>query len=630
MAGTAVALGRGTTHRSSVRFLVGAAVESFTPPRGAGAAGDPANCLPPAGAAFSGPRQFVFEEPYVDAQGSGHYDLGDPYLDCNQNGRWDGNLLGGGGNNPRFYDHVADDIGARALVVSNASQTIALEVVDQEGLFNVYADRIRQRVAQDGYRIDDIQISATHDESAPDSLGLGGVTPATSGTNQYFADYLVAQSAKAIEDAYRARRQATIRYAQAIEPSNLRQCWSSYPYIDDQLMPVMQAVGSDGRVIATLASVSQHAETLGFNTGSQTDNGSTLDQENRWISGDWPHFFRTALEQRYGGVGIEMAGAVGSVETPEVFMGVISRHPQRYYDATHPAGCRTLFAGSGAQTPLGYYEETTQLGQDLAGAVENALSRGAITSRSSTIWAATQDVCLPVDNLLFKAAALGGVFAERPAYLPGCQQAAAPAPSGQTVGTSIKSEVAAWRIGDAEFIGLPGEVFPFTYFRGPAGSPGHERPDRAPAALAVALHAHPVPVLRRPRQRHGRLRVPAGQRRGRPDRDGSLTERDRPLRLRPRRRRGIRLGQFRRCPRERPGQPVVPPWGSGADRAWPLCAARRPALTQPAGVHRHGQVQWSRHHLLRLRPRGRGLGAGTSTDSPGPLDGPLRPLAELT
>jgi hypothetical protein len=29
--------------------------------------------------------------------------------------------------------------------------------------------------------------------------------------------------------------------------------------------------------------------------------------------------------------------------------------------------------------------------------------------------------------------------------------------------------VGAWRIGDAEFIGLPGEVFPFTYFRGPVG-----------------------------------------------------------------------------------------------------------------------------------------------------------------
>ncbi len=394
-----------------------------------------------------------FEEPYLDAQGSGHYDLGDPFLDCNHNGRWDGNFLRGGGSDPRYYDHVADPVGARALVISNRSRTIAVEVVDQEGLFNVYADRIRQRVRADGYHLDDIEISATHDESAPDSLGLSGASPLTSGVNDYFVAYLVAQSAKAIEDAYRARRPASIRYAQAIEPENLRQCWSSYPYIDDQLMPVMQAVGTSGHVIATLASVSQHAESLGFNTGSRTDRGNTLDQENRWISSDWPHFFRAALEQRYGGVGIEMAGSVGSVETPEVFAGAIARIPQRYYDASHPAGCRTMFAGRGTQVPLGYYEETSRLGQDLAAAVEQALSNGASPSRSSTIWAQTRSVCLPVENLLFKAAALGGIFANRPAYLPGCQAAVPPAPSGQTAGTSIKTQVSAWRIGDAEFLG---------------------------------------------------------------------------------------------------------------------------------------------------------------------------------
>ncbi len=42
-------------------------------------------------------------------------------------------------------------------------------------------------------------------------------------------------------------------------------------------------------------------------------------------------------------------------------------------------------------------------------------------------------------------------------------------PTGQTAGTSIQSQAAAWRIGDAEFIGAPGEVFPFTFFRGPVG-----------------------------------------------------------------------------------------------------------------------------------------------------------------
>ena len=82
----------------------------------------------------------------------------------------------------------------------------AVEVVDQEGLFNVYQERIRAKVRADGYRLSNVFISATHDESAPDSMGLGGVSQTTSGVNNYWASYLVDQAAKAIERAYRAQR----------------------------------------------------------------------------------------------------------------------------------------------------------------------------------------------------------------------------------------------------------------------------------------------------------------------------------------------------------------------------------------------------------------------------------------
>jgi hypothetical protein len=477
--------------------LAGAAAESYTPPAAGTLQSDPADCLSPADPGFTGKRYFAFQEPYIDQQGDGHYDPGDPFIDCNHDGRWDGDTLGGGGGAPRYYNHVADSAGARALVVSNGGKTIGMEVVDNEGLFNVYADRIRAKVAADGYHLDNIQISSTHDESAPDSIGLGGQDSVLSGTNEYFVDYLVQQSALAIEHAYTQMRPAHIRYAEAQEPANLRQCWSSYPFIDNPLMPVLQAVGTDGTTIATLASVGQHTETLGFNGGSQLDPGTpyTLDQEKLWVTADWPYWFRSALESTYGGVGIEMAGAVGSVETPEVFSAVLSRAPQRFIDEGHPAGCRTLFdAPAGAtKAPLGYFNETKQLGQALAGAVEGALSGGSSWSQSSTIWAQTQNICVPVANALFKAAAIGGTFAERPAYLPGCRRVEKMpvAPTGQTAGTSIQSQVAAWRIGDAEFIGAPGEVFPFTFFRGPVGPEDMNYPK-------YGMPAWPLPYMHTP------------------------------------------------------------------------------------------------------------------------------------
>jgi hypothetical protein len=455
-------------HGRAAHFRVGAAVQSFTPPlHGRVPGGDPADCAH--SASYDGSRQFAFEEPYVDANHDGHFDPGDPYVDCNHNGRWDGNLLGGGGNTPRYYDHVADPVTARAMVVSNGRRTIAVEVVDQEGLFGVYQQRIRAKVRNDGYHLSNIFISATHDEAAPDSLGLGGVTATTSGVNNYWVSYMVAKSALAIERAYRAMRPATIRYTEVLEPSNVRQCWSSYPFVDDQHIPVLQAVGAHGKTIVTLASVSQHAETLGFNGGTPA-----LNAEENWVSADWINFFRASLARRLGGVAIEMAGAVGSVESPEVYSRAISRTPQQFIDASHSAGCRTLFrvgratdVAGNLHVPVGYTGETRAFGQDMSGPIIRALTSGAYyNSHSAQIWGARANICVPLQNFLFQLGASLGVFAQRPGYNEDCTVASPVLPNGSSAGQALRSQVAAFRIGDGEFISIPGEAFPFTFLRG--------------------------------------------------------------------------------------------------------------------------------------------------------------------
>jgi hypothetical protein len=455
-------------HGRAAHFRVGAAVQSFTPPlHGRVPGGDPADCAH--SASYDGSRQFAFEEPYIDVNHDGHFDPGDPYVDCNHNGRWDGNLLGGGGNTPRYFDHVADPVTARAMVVSNGRRTIAVEVVDQEGLFGVYQQRIRATVRADGYHLSNIFISATHDEAAPDSLGLGGVTATTSGVNNYWVSYMVAKSALAIERAYRAMRPATIRYTEVLEPSNLRQCWSSYPFVDDQHIPVLQAVGAHGKTIVTLASVSQHAETLGFNGGTPA-----LNAEENWVSADWINFFRASLARRLGGVAIEMAGAVGSVESPEVYSRAISRTPQQFIDASHSAGCRTLFrvgrvtdVAGNLHVPVGYTGETRAFGQDMSGPIIRALTSGAYyNSHSAQIWGARANICVPLQNFLFQLGASLGVFAQRPGYNEDCTVASPVLPNGSSAGQALRSQVAAFRIGDGEFISIPGEAFPFTFLRG--------------------------------------------------------------------------------------------------------------------------------------------------------------------
>src|SRR5207244_4978040 len=143
----------------------------------------------------------------------------------------------------------------------------------------------------------------THDESAPDVVGLWGpgLTPAgegvgNSGVNDYWMTYAIDRAAHAIVEAYRARQPARIRYAETTQPENFLTCWSSYPYVRASKIPAMQAVStaSDGHVIFTLMNYGIHAETLGFNGGPALDSeGSTLEEEKYWLSADWPYWART-------------------------------------------------------------------------------------------------------------------------------------------------------------------------------------------------------------------------------------------------------------------------------------------------------------------------------------------------
>src|SRR5258708_37968272 len=115
------------------------------------------------------------------------------------------------------------------------------------------------------------------------------------------------QSARAIADAWSSRRPATVHYGEAIEPATFRQCWSSYPFVDDQLVPALQAVdAATGRTIATLADESQHAETLGFNGGAAIDPGAAgpapLQQEKTRPGAERPHCFRPPPQSDPAGV----------------------------------------------------------------------------------------------------------------------------------------------------------------------------------------------------------------------------------------------------------------------------------------------------------------------------------------
>jgi hypothetical protein len=472
-------------------FRVGAAAVDVTPPLD-GTAPNPAAC---SGAdAYGGPHLLSLEEPYTDANGNGRYDPGEPFLDCPTptangavlppDGRWDGIYLGGGDCCNRLPTAVLDPLWARTLVVSRGGRTISLTSVDNEGVFKEIWDQVRQKVRADGVTdIDEMLFSSTHDESAPDTIGISGPDEFTSGVDPFYVQFLIERTAKSIEDARASLRAAVVLYGQ-VRPDDLVSCWSSYPFAADEQIGVMQAVDLRGRRVATLLNYGIHAEELGF---------SDDDQDRLHLSSDWPHFARAALEARYGGVAMTLAGSVGSVEMPQVYPGPRDHTPVGVYSSQGNGGCRTIYATDDTRVPYGYELSTEARGERIASWAERALAAGRL-SRSGVVDAHRTTIFVPLDNKLFALASELGVIAGKTAFLNGVE-----VPRDETGAiidpvhpNEFQTDIAWFRIGDGEFVNAPGEVFPYTYARDFGGPADQAVPDgAAPPAWVMAALTQP-------------------------------------------------------------------------------------------------------------------------------------------
>jgi hypothetical protein len=462
---TLTVVGPSRPARAGARFQVGAATADITPPLAATAASNPANC--DLTGTFDGPHLFSLEEPYKDLNHNGRYDAdpstGGPelFVDCPTptangdvrppDGRWDGIYLDGGSGSNRIPTAVLDPITARTIVVGNGVKTISITVVDSEGVFKEIWDLVRQKVRADGgFGLDEMFMSSTHNESAPDTIGIGGPSQTVSGVDPFYVEFMIAQVASSIEDAAQNLRPARLRFGQ-VHPDDLIPCWSSYPFVADESIGAMQARGLDGQVIATLLNYGIHAEELGFSDDSE---------DRLHLASDWPHFARAALEQRYGGVAVAMAGAVGSVEMPKVFDTTRSFTPAGTHSLPGNGGCRTIYDTTGTYVPYGYLLSNAARGARVADWVGRALDAGA-DSHSREIAFARTSLFLPLAGLF-------GVFTYKDVYLNGVKSPRMP--NGGEFGNEFLTDVVWFTIGDAQFVNTPGEVFPVTYIHDFSGA----------------------------------------------------------------------------------------------------------------------------------------------------------------
>jgi len=490
----AAALALGVAAPPAGAFEAGAGSADITPP--AYTVASDAAFVPACGTSaaqvselWPGPRRFAFEKPYRDLYGLGRYAPGDPYCESDGSGRYEAPYIAGGSGQNRWPESAETGNGpaAQAVVMGAANSRVALVSVDSIGLFDSTIERIRTEVHRQDPTLGAIFVSSTHDESAPDPIGLWGPdaselpgeaeTPAavSSGVDEYYMSFLVERVAGAVVAADAARRPARLAAAIGSMPSNTQSCWSSYPYIDDQSLPVMQARDRrGGGVIFTLADVSTHAETLAF---------SGVGEYRARLSADWPGKMRAALEQRWpGSVGIEVAGLVGSVETPTVYepeSTQVTRVPGQIHGVPgNPDGCSSVYPQPASGTPVSNAEEFLgAYGQSVADGVSAALE-GARNFTPASLQAQQQPVCMELENNFFKAAFGAHLFPDRPLYAdPNCTVAAGTEqpqqggsgaqPAGGDEPGWLKSAVGVLSLGPVQLAYSPGEVFPVTEIRGP-------------------------------------------------------------------------------------------------------------------------------------------------------------------
>ena len=207
-------------------------------------------------------------------------------------------------NNPA--KSVLDDMYAKAVYLDDNSGRggVVICAIDCVGISRKDINDIRKIVIESG-KIPDIKsinICATHSHSAIDTQGLWGKNFLSDGKNEDFMNRLKELTAKAIIDAYNARKDGTL-YSGSAETEGLLIDTRTPDDFDATLTRIRfdPADGSDDTYIVNLAC---HAECLGART--------TV------VSADFPAYMEKEIVEQTGGANVVFInGAIGGLITCE-------------------------------------------------------------------------------------------------------------------------------------------------------------------------------------------------------------------------------------------------------------------------------------------------------------------------
>jgi hypothetical protein len=357
--------------------------------------------------------------------------------------------MAGFGQNRRA-DGVHDPLKARAVVLRQGDRKIAVVALDLVGFFNANVAHVRERLGGFDY----VLVCSTHQHEGPDTLGLWGPNPFTSGVDPAYVKRVEEGAAEAIKAADAQAAPVTARLGTARAPELLRD--SREPYVKHDELTAIEFRHADGKPAGLVVQWNCHPE--------------TLDSKNTHISADFVGVTVQHLHDKYRCPVVYLNGTVGGLMTS---LGLEVKDEQ------------------GRQLADGTWEKTERYGHLVGELAERALAAAAEV-RLTPLEAWRREVFVPMLNPAYLIGRQLGVL-DRQAFLwAGDPYRAEPA-DRQAAGKPlcIRTEVGWLRLGDVEVAAIPGEIYPelvLDKVQDPP-DPGADFPD-APVEPAIYKQMH--------------------------------------------------------------------------------------------------------------------------------------------
>lgn len=345
---------------------------------------------------------------------------GDTYEDLNGNGKFDPIWIAGF-DNKRAANGIHDKLWARTMVVDDGKSRIAITSIDAVGFMNDYILDAKDLISAEAgisYSI----ISSTHTHESPDLLGMWGGSYFKSGINPAHLAEVKKNIARSIDEAAQNLAPAKLKMAINKNDAAVLVKDTRDPQVFDAGLRLIQAISLESNeTLGTLIAWADHPETLW--------------SKNLMISSDFPHYVREGVEngvysndslihEGLGGVAVYLNGALG---------GLMCTHPS--LEVKDP------FTGKVYKEPS--FEKAKAQGDYLAYLGLTALDSSDYVVEKAGVSIRAKSVKLEFQNPLFRLGALLGVL-ER----------------GMTGWMKVRSELAAFSIGPAHFVTVPGELYP--------------------------------------------------------------------------------------------------------------------------------------------------------------------------